>query len=308
MTLDGTRIRVVANIGSVEDASAARAAGADGVGLLRSEFLFILSSSLPDVEAQASAYSAISDALGGRPLTIRTLDVGADKQLPYLVQPTEENPALGMRGLRLGLDQPEVLETQLRAAVRVSRDHPIRVMFPMVATVAELRAARRVLEAAIRAEGGGTQPEKLEVGIMVEVPAAALAASALAEDADFFSIGTNDLAQYTMAADRTNSRVSPLADAFHPAVLRLVQAAVQGAASRNREVAVCGELAGQPGAAQLLIGLGIRELSVAVPLVAEVKEAIRVIDLGAARRLAEQAISQPGAEAVRSVISAAPPQ
>jgi multiphosphoryl transfer protein len=299
---------VVANIGSVEDASAARAAGADGVGLLRSEFLFILSPSLPDVDTQAGAYSAIAAVLGGRPLTIRTLDVGADKQLPYLIQPAEENPALGVRGLRLGLDQPEVLEIQLRAAVRVSREYPIRVMFPMVATVSELRAARRALEKAIQAEGGGAEPEKLEVGIMVEIPAAALAALSLAEDADFFSIGTNDLAQYTLAADRTNTRVSPLADAFHPAVLRLIQAAVAGAAPRHREVAVCGELAGQRGAAQLLIGLGIRELSVAVPLVAEVKAAVREIDLGAARRLAERALRLPDAEAVRSLISAAPPQ
>jgi len=303
VTRDGVHIHVLANIGSVEEAQEARAAGADGVGLLRTEFLFLRAATMPDVATQADTYRAIATALEGRPLTIRTLDVGADKQLPYLEQAAEENPALGVRGLRLGLAQPEVLSIQLRAAVRVARDHPVRIMFPMVATAAELRAARHALVAALAAEGETEQPGELEVGIMVEIPAAALASRVLAREADFFSIGTNDLSQYALAADRTNSQVSALADALHPAVLRLIGAAVEGAETLKRRVAVCGELAGQRGAAALLVGLGIRELSVAVPLVAEVKEAIRQIAVADARRLAQQALGLPDAEAVRSLIS-----
>jgi phosphocarrier protein FPr len=302
VTRDGVHIHVVANIGSVEEAHAARAAGADGVGLLRTEFLFLRAASMPDIESQADAYGAIATALEGRPLTIRTLDVGADKQLPFLEQAAEENPALGVRGLRLGLAQPEVLSIQLRAAVRVARDHPVRVMFPMVATAAELKAACRAVAATLAAEGETDPPGAFEVGIMVEVPAAALATGVLAREADFFSIGTNDLSQYTLAADRTNSQVSALADAFHPAVLRLIGTAVEGAEPLGRRVAVCGELAGQPGAAALLVGLGVRELSVAVPLVAEVKEAVRQIDLAEARLLAQQALALPDADAVRSLI------
>jgi phosphocarrier protein FPr len=308
LTRDGVQIHVAANIGSVEEARAALAAGADGVGLLRTEFLFLRAASMPDIESQAAAYGEIAAALEGRPLTIRTLDVGADKRLPYLQQPQEENPALGVRGLRLGLAQPEVLSVQLRAAVRVAQEHPVRVMFPMVATLSELKAARRAVAAAIVAEGKRAKRVRLEVGIMVEVPAAALAAALLAEEAEFFSIGTNDLSQYTLAADRTNARVSALADALHPAVLRLVRAAVEGAVPRQRKVAVCGELAGQRGAAALLVGLGVRELSVAVPLVAEVKEAVRELDLTDALRLADRALELPDADAVRSLISSAPAQ
>lgn len=306
VTRDGLQIQVVANIGSVEDARAARAAGADGVGLLRTEFLFLRAASMPDIESQAATYGAIATALQGRPLTIRTLDVGADKRLPYLEQATEENPALGVRGLRLGLAQPEVLSIQLQAAIRVAREHPIRIMFPMVATAAELTAARHAVVAALAVEGETDQPRALEVGIMIEVPAAALAAAVLAEESDFFSIGTNDLAQYTMAADRTNAQVSALADALHPAVLGLIGAAVEGAETRQRPVAVCGELAGQRGAAALLVGLGVRELSVAVPLVAEVKEAVRQINVADARQLAREALALPDADAVRSLISPRP--
>ncbi len=304
VTRDGLAVPVVANIGSVEDAVQARAAGADGVGLLRTEFLFLKAAEMPDVEAQARAYGAIAEALEGRPVTVRTLDVGADKHLPYLQQGAEDNPALGLRGLRLGLSRPELLRAQLQAVVRVARRHPLRLMFPMVSTVDEVRAARGVLAQALEAEGVGPDDIRLEVGVMVEVPAAALSAAALAEPADFFSLGTNDLSQYALAADRTNGEVSGLADALHPAVLRLIASAVAGAARRGREVAVCGELAGQPGAAELLLGLGVRELSVAVPLVAGVKEAVRRVELGAARRLARRALALADAEGVRSLLSA----
>ena len=242
-TLDGRRIEVAANAGSVEDAIVAVANGADGVGLLRTEFLFLGRDTLPDEDEQASVYAEIANALGGRPLIVRTLDVGADKPLPALRRPAEANPFLGVRGIRLGLAEPELLETQLRAVLRVAADHPLKLMFPMVSTVDELRAALDLLERA------GPRTAGLEVGVMIEVPAAALSAAALAPLVDFFSVGTNDLAQYTLAADRGNDRVGALADALHPAVLRLIAAAADAARAHARWIGVCGELASDPLAA-----------------------------------------------------------
>lgn len=295
-TIDGTTVEVAANIGSPADAVVAVAAGADGVGLFRTEFLFMGRSAVPDEREQEAAYREAAVALGGRPLVIRTLDVGADKPLPYLDQPSEPNPFLGVRGIRLGLERPDLLQTQLGAILRVAADHPLRVMFPMIATVDELRAANDLLDRA------GDRPPTLEVGVMVEVPSAALLAERLAEDADFFSIGTNDLTQYTMAADRGNARVSALADAVHPAVLRSIRMTVEAADARGRWVGVCGELAGDPDATALLLGLGVRELSMGAPSIALVKRAVRTIDLAAARALAEDALACATSAEVRELM------
>ena len=295
-TIDGATIEVAANIGSPADAVRAVAAGADGVGLFRTEFLFMGRSSMPDAREQEAAYRETAEAMGGRPLVIRTLDAGADKPLPYLDQPPEPNPFLGVRGIRLGLERPDLLQTQLGAILRVAADHPLRVMFPMVATVDELRAANALLDRA------GERPPTLEVGVMVEVPSAALLADRLAEHADFFSIGTNDLTQYTMAADRGNVRVSALADAVHPAVLRSIKMTVEAADARGRWVGVCGELAGDPDATALLLGLGVRELSMGAPSIALVKRAVRAVDLAAARAVANDALSCATSAEVRELL------
>jgi len=300
-TTDGVTIEVAANIGTPDDAKAAAAAGADGVGLFRTEFLFMGRDSMPSEEEQEEAYAAAADALDGRPLLIRTLDAGADKPLPYLHQPPEDNPFLGVRGVRLGLAQPEVLGSQLRAVLRAARDRRIRVMFPMVATLDELRRALDVLEGA-RAAVGSDAP--VEVGIMIEVPAAALTAAALAPHVAFFSIGTNDLTQYTLAADRGNELLAPIADPLHPAVLRLIQATVAGARAHGCWVGVCGEIAGDPGATPLLLGLGVTELSMSAPSIATVKEAVRAVDMGEARDLAERALGCATAPDVHALLGA----
>ncbi|MFB3738718.1 MAG: phosphoenolpyruvate--protein phosphotransferase [Candidatus Velamenicoccus archaeovorus] len=304
-TLDGTRIEVVANVGRPEDAIAAARMGAEGVGLLRTEFLFLDRDAMPTEQEQERAYREVAEAMGGRPVIVRTLDVGGDKPLPYLPIPREANPFLGVRGLRLGLARPEVLRAQLRALLRAGADHPIRVMFPMVSTPEEVRAARAELEraAAEVREAGGRTPEHLEVGIMVEVPSAALLSSAFAEEVDFFSIGTNDLTQYTLAAERGNERVGALADGLHPAVLRLIAATVEGAAPRGRTVGVCGELAADPAAVPVLVGLGVTELSASPPAIPRVKRAVRELRLATARELAARALELGSAAEVRDLAS-----
>jgi phosphoenolpyruvate-protein phosphotransferase/dihydroxyacetone kinase phosphotransfer subunit len=299
VTRDGRRIEVAANVGSAEDAAAAAANGADGVGLLRTEFLFLGRESLPDEDEQAAAYAEIASRLDGRPLIVRTLDVGADKPLPALRQPPEANPFLGVRGIRLGLADPALLETQLRAVLRVAADHPLKVMFPMVATVDELRAALALLERL------GPRPAGFEVGVMIEVPAAALSAAALAPLVDFFSVGTNDLAQYTLAADRGNERVGSLADALHPAVLRLIASAAEAASAHRRWIGVCGELASDPLAAAALVGLGVTELSVSPPRVPEIKQAVRAVDAASAAALARELLQAASAADVRARLAEA---
>jgi multiphosphoryl transfer protein len=297
-TRDGTRIEVFANLGSAGEAARAVELGAEGVGLLRTEFLFLDRAELPDEDEQAETLREIAVALDGRPLVVRTLDAGADKPLPALPMPPEANPFLGVRGIRLGLERPEVLVTQLRAILRVAAEgHPLKVMLPMVATLAEIEAARAALEQA-RADTGVDAP--LEFGIMVEVPAAALTATRLAEHVDFFSLGTNDLTQYTMAAERGNERLAPLLTGPQPAVLRLVEETVRAAAAHGRWVGVCGELAGDPASALLFAGLGVTELSMAPALVPEAKAALRGVDLEQARAAAEAALATDSAAAARA--------
>jgi phosphoenolpyruvate-protein phosphotransferase len=304
VTRDGHRVEVVANVGNVEGARAALEAGAEGVGLLRTEFLYLERDRLPDEEEQYRAYRAIADVFGEQPVILRTLDVGGDKDLPYLDLVQEMNPFLGLRAIRLSLTRPELFRPQLRAALRAGAGRNLKLMFPMVATVAEVRAARAVLEecrAELLAEGQSVA-EGMEVGIMVEVPAAALMADRLAAEVDFFSIGTNDLSQYVLAADRTNAQVANLASGFHPAVLRLVRDVITAAHAQGRWVGLCGELAGEPLAIPVLLGLGLDEFSMNPPAIPLAKEVLRALTLDEARQVAQAALEQDGPEAVQALV------
>ncbi|HEY6693253.1 MAG TPA: phosphoenolpyruvate--protein phosphotransferase [Solirubrobacteraceae bacterium] len=287
-TRDGETLEVAANLGSVAEAAAAVEQGADGVGLLRTEFLFLDRDDAPSEAEQRGVYEEIAAALGGRPVVVRTLDAGADKPLPFLRQPPEDNPFLGVRGIRLGLANEELLRAQLRAILAVAARHPLKVMFPMVATLDEYRAARALLEAERAALG----VPPIEVGVMVEVPAVALQADAFAAEVDFFSVGTNDLTQYTMAAERGNERLAGLLDGPRPPVLRLIAETARAAAAHGRWVGVCGELAGDPEAAVVLAGLGVKELSMAASRIPAVKDALRAVTLAEARDAAARALDR----------------
>ncbi|WP_290725231.1 phosphoenolpyruvate--protein phosphotransferase [Gordonia sp. UBA6683] len=297
---DGTRILVAANLGSVEDARAAAESGADGSGLVRTEFLYLDRAQPPSVDEQIDTYLAMADALGGQRITLRTLDVGGDKPLPFAPQPAEENPFLGLRGLRLALAEKTLFDDQLRAIVTVAHQTPISIMFPMVTTVDELLTARKHLDSMITSVGRGV-PAGLEVGIMIEVPAAALKTAAFAPHVDFFSIGTNDLAQYTLAAERGNTSVAALADPLDPAVVTLINRVCRGAGP-DRLVAVCGELAADETATDLLVALGVRELSVAPRAVPPVKQAVRGIEATTNPRLVERCLEADAAHSVRAAL------
>jgi phosphocarrier protein FPr len=301
MTLDGRRIEIGANAGDADEGIRAASVGADGIGLLRTELLFMDRASAPSEDEQFQLYRAIVQALGPeRPIIIRTLDVGGDKPLAYLPLPREDNPFLGMRGIRVGLDRPDVLRTQLRAILRASEAGAVRVMFPMVATLTELRDARAMLDESVRELGVAPIP----VGVMVEVPSAALQASAFAREVDFFSIGSNDLTQYTLAMDRGHPKLGARADALHPAVLRLIDLTVRGAHERGKWVGVCGGMASDAQAIPVLIGLGVDELSVNVPAVASVKARVRALSFEACRELAARALDADTAADVRAMAPA----
>ncbi|HAF62661.1 MAG TPA: phosphoenolpyruvate--protein phosphotransferase [Anaerolineaceae bacterium] len=279
-TKDGVEFEIVANIGNVEDAKFAVENGAEGVGLLRTEFLYLERNSLPTEEEQYQAYKAILDVFGDRPVVLRTLDVGGDKEIPYLNLPKEMNPFLGERAIRLCLNRPDIFKPQLRAALRAGVGHNLKIMFPMVATLSDVRVAKAVVEeckAELTAESIAFA-RNAEIGIMVEIPSAAVVADQLAKEVDFFSIGTNDLSQYTMAADRTNPKVAELSDAFQPAVLRLIKMVIDAAHQEKKWVGMCGELAGEPLAAPILIGLGLDEFSMSPPFIPLVKQIIRNLD------------------------------
>ncbi len=311
ITPDGHRVEIGANLGGggEEEARRALALGAEGVGLLRTEFLYMERHSPPDEEEQIAAYEAYLRALQGRPVIFRTVDIGGDKALPYLDLPVEANPFLGKRGIRLALARPDLLRTQLRAILRAGAGTQgvVKIMFPMVATLEEVRQAKAHLAAVQQAleEEGTPHAQGVEVGIMVEIPAAAVMADVLAPEVDFFSIGTNDLSQYTLAADRTHPEVGPMADAFHPAVLRLIRQVVEAAHAVGVWVGVCGELAGDPLATPLLLGLGVDELSMAAPSIPEVKARVRAWRATDAQTLARQVLQLPSAQAVREALQAA---
>jgi phosphocarrier protein FPr len=301
MTRDGKAIEMAANIGSVTGAQKAVESGAEGVGLFRTEFLFLNRASAPDEEEQVQAYRLTAQALDGRPLIIRTLDAGGDKSIPYLNLESETNPFLGWRAIRLCLSQPELFKTQLRAILRVASDFPVKIMFPMIATLDELRHAKALLVEAGQelAARGETYAEKVETGMMVEIPSVAEMAEQFAREVDFFSIGTNDLTQYTFAVDRTNSNVASIAEACHPAVLRQIQRVVEAAHANGIWVGVCGELAGDPDAIPILLGLGVDELSMSPPSIPIAKEIVRGWFVSQARSLAAQALQLDSAEAAR---------
>ncbi|HEY3887070.1 MAG TPA: phosphoenolpyruvate--protein phosphotransferase, partial [Caulobacteraceae bacterium] len=297
-TADGVRIEVFANVGALADAHAAAASGAEGCGLLRTEFLFLDRPTPPSEEEQVAQYQAIATALGGLPLTVRTLDVGGDKPVDYLPIPPEENPALGLRGVRVSLWRPDLLREQVRAILRVEPHGQCRIMVPMVASLDELLAVRAVVDE-VRADLGYTTP--VQVGVMIETPAAAVTADIIAADADFLSVGTNDLTQYALAMDRGNPRLAAQVDGLHPAVLRLIAQAAAGAGRHGRPVCVCGGLASDLAAAPILIGLGVTELSAMPAVVPELKGLIRTLTLTACRNLAEAALDLTSAADVRAL-------
>lgn len=306
VTRDGRAIPVLANISSVAEAQQARSWGAEGIGLLRTEFLFLDRSTAPSETEQLAVYNAIAAAMGDRPLTIRTLDVGGDKPLPYLSRPAEANPFLGYRGIRVSLDQPEYFKTQLRAILRASVGHPLKVMFPLIATVAEVRAAKAILadmQAELR-QAGIPFDETMQVGIMLEVPAAVAIADQLAAEVDFFSIGSNDLSQYAMAADRTNSQVASLADALHPAVLRLMQQGIQAAHTAGIWVGLCGEIAADPIAIPVLLGLGVDEISLNSAAIPVIKQTIGQWSMAEAKAIADAVLQLETATQVRDFVAA----
>lgn len=301
-TLDGQRVEVVANVGDVASARVALAHGAEGVGLLRTEFLYLDRATMPSEEEQYAAYRAIADLMGKRPLIVRTFDIGGDKQLPYLDIGDELNPFLGWRAIRLSLDKVDLFRTQLRAILRAGHERNVKIMFPMIADVGELRRAKDIL-AEVRAELEAESvpiASGVEVGIMVEVPAAALAADVLAEEVDFFSIGTNDLIQYTMACDRTNEKVAYLYQPLHPAILRLIKRVIEAAHAAGKWVGMCGEMAGQPEAIPILLGLGLDEFSMSAAAIPRAKALMAAMTLEQAREVAVEALTMSTADQVRS--------
>ncbi|BAO64289.1 phosphotransferase system, glucose-specific EI/HPr/EIIA component [Pseudomonas protegens Cab57] len=300
VTRDGHHLEVTANIASLAEAEQAMSLGGEGVGLLRSEFLYQDRSHAPSPEEQAETYRAIAQALGPtRNLVVRTLDVGGDKPLAYVPMDTEANPFLGLRGIRLCLERPELLREQFRAILASAGQARLHIMLPMVSQLTELRQARQLLDEEVRALGLAERPK---LGIMIEVPSAALMADRFAPEVDFFSIGTNDLTQYTLAMDRDHPRLASQADSFHPSVLRLIARTVQAAHAHGKWVGVCGALASETLAVPLLLGLGVDELSVSVPLIPAIKARARELDLSECQALAARIIDLEDAVQVREYL------
>jgi len=307
VTLDGFEIEVVANVGNLQDAQMALERGAEGIGLLRTEFLYLDRATAPDEAEQLTAYDQILDLMGERPVIVRTLDVGGDKELPYLDLGQEANPFLGWRAIRMCLDQPDLFKTQLRALLRSSPGHDLRIMFPMIATLEEVRRAKALLDES-RDEvcaGGAAVAESIQLGIMVEIPSVVVLADQFAKEVDFFSIGTNDLTQYTMAAERTNEKVAHLGDACHPAVLRQIRNVIQSAHNEGIWVGLCGELAGDPEAIPVLLGLGLDEFSMAPASIPRAKTILRRWSKADAVKLAEEVLDFDSAEDVRDRVRTA---
>ncbi|MBR1946092.1 MAG: phosphoenolpyruvate--protein phosphotransferase, partial [Alphaproteobacteria bacterium] len=299
ITTDGVRLEIAGNIGSVEDASRVVSSGGEAVGLLRSEFLFLGRQEAPSEAEQAAVYGKIAEIVGkDKSVIVRTLDVGGDKELPYIKEPEEDNPFLGVRGLRLSLKYQELFRSQIRAVLKAADKTKIRIMFPMVTTLEELKLAKQI----VAEERELMNAPAVETGIMIEVPAAAVTADVLAPYVDFFSIGTNDLTQYTMACDRGNPQLAALSDSLHPALLRMIKMTVNGAKKHGKWVGVCGAMAGDKTAVPVLIGLGVKELSVVPPLIPAVKAQIRSLSFARCEDLARLAVGQETASAVHKIV------
>lgn len=304
VTADGVRVELAANIGSAAEASTAVLQGADGVGLFRTEFLFMNAQAMPGEEEQFRAYQEAARTMEGRPVIIRTMDIGGDKELPYLQLPKETNPFLGYRAIRVGLVRQELLRTQLRAVLRASAFGTVKVMFPMISGLQEWRQARTILtevQAELK-EDGIRFDEKMEVGIMVEIPSTAVLAERFASEVDFFSIGTNDLVQYTVAADRMNEHVAHLYDYYHPAVLQLIRTVIEASHAAGKWTGMCGSMAGDPLAAPLLLGLGLDEWSMEAGGLSRMKERLAILDRQECRELAKRILRLDTPQAVRQAL------
>lgn len=304
ITLDGHRVEIAANVGSVEDARLAIAHGAEGIGLLRTEFLFLNRSQPPDEQTQFTACRTILKLMGTLPVVVRTLDIGGDKEVPYYNFGPEANPFLGYRAIRISLDHPEEFKTQLRALLRAGSGHEIRIMFPMIATLDETRRAKDLLvEAAAELVSRGVEhAQGVQVGIMVEIPSVVTMVEQFATQVDFFSIGTNDLTQYTFAAERGNKRLSHLNDPCHPAILRQIEHVVRAAHAREKWVGLCGEMAGDVEAIPVLLGLGVDEFSLSPSLIPRAKQIVRSWSLSESQILAHQVLQLESAEVVRQTV------
>ncbi|MEC0239882.1 phosphoenolpyruvate--protein phosphotransferase [Paenibacillus dokdonensis] len=305
VTADGVQVELASNIGGIDDLEKVLANGADAIGLFRTEFLYMGRSAFPSEEEQFTVYKHVLEKMKGKRVVIRTLDIGGDKELSYLQLPKEMNPFLGLRAIRLCLDREELFRTQLRALLRASVHGKLAIMFPMIAVLSELREAKRILEeerVQLEQEGIAVS-DTLEVGIMIEIPAAALAADILAKEVDFFSIGTNDLIQYTMAADRMNELVSYLYQPHHPSILRLVQLVIQAAERHGKWAGMCGEMAGDSAAIPLLLGLGLHEFSMSASSVLPARELVSRLSKHEWSGLAEQALGMSSQQEVLDFVN-----
>jgi phosphotransferase system enzyme I (PtsI) len=301
---DGHRYELAANIGKLEDVQKALDNGAEAIGLFRTEFLYMGRSKLPTEDEQFNSYKYVLEKMKGKPVVIRTLDIGGDKELPYLDLPKESNPFLGQRALRFCLEQPDIFRTQLRALLRASRYGNLKIMFPMIAVLSEFLTAKRLLEEEkhkLEAEGVELA-ERIEVGMMIEVPAAAISADLFAKDVDFFSIGTNDLIQYTMAADRMNETVSYLYQPCHPSILRLIRMVIEAARKEGKWVGMCGEMAGDETAIPLLLGLGLHEFSMSASSILPARELIGQLSQKEWSALVDQAMALTTQEDIQAFV------
>ena len=306
VTLDGHKVEVVANIGTIRDCEGAHRNGAEGVGLYRTEFLFMDRDQLPSEEEQFIAYKEVVEAMEGRLVVLRTMDIGGDKELPYLNLPKEMNPFLGWRAVRIALDRREILHAQLRAVLRASAFGKLAVMFPMIISVEEIRELKFVLEtlkAELRVEGKAFD-ENIQVGVMVETPSAAVNAKFLAKEVDFFSIGTNDLTQYTLAVDRGNELISHLYNPMSPSVLGLIKQVIDASHAEGKWTGMCGELAGDERATLLLLGMGLDEFSMSAISVPRIKKLIRHVNYQEVKALADEALQKPTAAEIEQLIQA----